>query len=61
MDLMLDLPVAAPRRVEVLAVSERRTLGAILAFLAGLAFLGPIAGLAAATLVSAGARLAESR
>ena len=61
MHLTLDLPAVPARRADALTVSERRTLDAVLAFLGGLAVLGPVAGLAAATLIWAGARLAESR
>lgn len=51
-----------PREAEtVLTSSDRRTLGGVLGFLAGLAALGPIAALAAAVLGAAAASLADSR
>lgn len=61
MHLTLDLPAVPARRSDSLTIAERRTLGVVLAFLGGLAALGPVAGVAAATLFWAGARLAESR
>jgi len=41
--------------------SERRTLGGVLGFLAGLAALGPVAALGAAFLGALAARLANTR
>ena len=43
------------------SLAERRTLGGVLGFLAGMAALGPIAGVAAAVLGAAAAALTESR
>jgi hypothetical protein len=63
MQVALDLP-AAPARLktgDALTAPERRTLGVVLGFLGGLAALGPVAGLATATLAWAIARLADSR
>ena len=44
-----------------LTSAERRTLWAILGFLAGLAALGPVAALGAATLASLAARFSDPR
>jgi len=58
-DLVVDAPIASA--ASRWTVAERRTLGGVLGFLAGLAALGPIAALGAAVLGALAARIADSR
>ena len=58
-DLVVDAPMAPAASCWTL--SERRTLGGVLGFLAGLAALGPVAALGAAVLGALAARFADSR
>ena len=62
-ELAVDVPIAPPRRAAVSRWSapERRTLGGILGFLAGLAALGPVAALGAAALFAVAAKFTDPR
>jgi len=58
-DLVVDAPIASA--TSSWTAAERRTLGGVLGFLAGLAALGPIAALGAAVLGALAARITDSR
>ena len=62
-ELAVEVPLAPSRRAAVSRWSarERRTLWGILGFLAGLAALGPVAALGAATLGALAAKFADPR
>ena len=62
-DLAVDVPIAPPRRAAVSrgSAAERRTLWGVLGFLAGLAALGPVAALGAATLFALAAKYTDPR
>ena len=58
-DLVVDAPIAPA--ASNWTATERRTLGGVLGFLAGLAALGPIAALGATVLGALAARITDSR